>query len=117
MDVKKNPQSLQLISQIKEVANASPFWIRIANELKKPSRRERSVNVYQIEKYAKDGLTVVVPGKVLGIGSLSKKVDIVASKFSDSAIAKIKKAGGKATLLDISFVKKNADGKKMQILG
>ncbi len=37
-----------------------------------------------------------VPVKVLGNGEVSKSIEISAHKFSQSAIAKIEKAGGKA---------------------
>lgn len=40
-----------------------------------------------------------VPVKVLGGGSLSKKVSVKANKFSQSAREKIEQAGGKAELI------------------
>jgi large subunit ribosomal protein L15 len=38
--------------------------------------------------------------KVLGRGELKSKIEVVAHKFSASAIAAIEKAGGKATLIN-----------------
>lgn len=94
----------------------TPVWKRVANDLEAPSSNQRTVNVGKIEKVAKDGLTVVVPGKVLSLGSISKKVDVVAYQFSDAAKQKITKAGGK--VFDIAaFAKKNPDGKQVQIVG
>lgn len=63
-----------------------------------PSRKSRIVNLYKIEKYSKEGDIIVVPGKVLGIGSLSHKVTVVALDFSKSALKKINNAGGRAYL-------------------
>jgi len=112
----KNNILSELIVEASILGNKSPFWKRIAKELKKPARSQRKVNLTKIEKFAKDNLTVVVPGKVLGIGTLTKKVDIVAYGFSDSAKAKIKKAGGKATDFK-TLMKKNPSGKGVMILG
>jgi len=41
--------------------------------------------------YRKEGETVVVPGKVLNVGELTKKVEVAAFSFSQSAEEKIKK--------------------------
>ena len=40
------------------------------------------------------------PVKVLGNGDLTKKLNITAHRFSETAKAKIEKAGGTATLID-----------------
>jgi len=112
----KNNILSELIVEASILGNKSPFWKRIAKELNKPARSQRKVNLNKIEAFAKDNLTVVVPGKVLGIGTLTKKLEIAAYGFSDSALVKIKKAGGKA--IDFkALMKKNPSGKGVQILG
>jgi len=58
----------------------------------------------------------VIPGKVLGTGNLTKKTEVVAYSFSESAKIKIKKAGGKSILLE-DYLEKNPEGKKIIILG
>ncbi len=69
----------------------------------------------QIQKKQK-GETVVVPGKVLGDGSLDHKLEIAAFKFTQSAKEKIKKAGGK--FMSISeLIKKNPKGSNVRIIG
>lgn len=40
------------------------------------------------------------PVKVLGVGDLTKKLNVIAHRFSESAKAKIEAAGGTATLLE-----------------
>lgn len=114
--VQKNQNLSNLITEISILGKESAFWKRIAKDLKKPTRIQRKVNVDSIEKYAKEKLTVVVPGKVLGVGTITKKVDVVAYSFSKAAITKITKTGGKAILL-VKYVKKNPSGKGVQILG
>jgi len=55
----------------------------------------------------------IVPGKVLGQGELKNKVKIVALSFSEKAKEKLK---SKETLTIIEEIKKNPEGKDIQIL-
>jgi len=66
----------------------------IASGLKK-RRGFHDVNLLHIEKKSKANQTVVVPGKVLGKGRVTKKVNVAALSFSASAKESIEKAGGK----------------------
>jgi len=52
---------------------------------------------------------VFVPGKVLGTGSLERKLNVGAFSFSASARSKIEMAGGKALTVE-EFVKKYPEG-------
>ena len=54
-----------------------------------------SVNLWKINKHSEKGDAIMVSGKVLGEGKLDHKVSIAAEAFSESAIKKIKSAGGK----------------------
>ena len=106
---------------LKEVKRAyrrtrRPVWKAIYEMLEAPIRRERRVNVSKLDKIVPEGATVIVPGKVLGSGIVTKKMTVVALDFSKSAVEKIKKAGGKAVPLS-SFVKKNAKKKGLIIVG
>jgi large subunit ribosomal protein L18e len=94
----------------------SKFWKRIAKDLKKSTRQRRIVNVYKINKFAKDGETIIVPGKVLSVGDISKKVDVAALNFSIEAKKKIEDAKGK-TLSISELLQKNPEGKGVRILG
>jgi len=82
-----------------------PFWKRIAQMLERPRRRMVTVNLSKIEKYGKEGTMVVVPGKVLGDGRITKKMTIAAFKFSESARKMIEQNGGK--IISISEVVEN----------
>jgi len=65
---------------------------RLAEILKTPSRNLASVNLSKFEKLKNvvDGSVVVVPGKVLGVGELSKKITIYAYQYSSTAKTKFK---------------------------
>jgi large subunit ribosomal protein L18e len=71
------------------------FYKKLAKELKKPARSKKGVNVAKIDKVAQKGESVVVPGKVLSIGEITKPVNVYALSFSKQAKDKITKSGGK----------------------
>jgi large subunit ribosomal protein L18e len=112
-----NYQLKLLIEELekKAVAGKVKLWGRLANDLKKPSRQRRTVNVYKIDKNAKDGETVVVPGKVLNVGELKKKIEVAAFCFSESAKEKIEKVGKAISIKEL--METNPEGKKVRILG
>jgi len=114
----KNKQMSKLIESLKIAAIEKnvPLWKRIAVDLEKPTRNRREVNVFKIEKFARDGEIIVVPGKVLGSGALSKKVTVAALSFSDSARDKIKSIHGE-TLRIAELLEKNPQGSKVRIMG
>lgn len=79
--------------------NKAAAWVRVAELLDRPTRKRVAVNLSKINRYAREGEMVVVPGKVLGAGFLEKKVTIAAFSFSATALAKIKQAGARAITL------------------
>lgn len=79
-----------------------PILKRLAQEVAKPRRKRVAVNLGKINQYAEEGEIVVVPGKVLSAGSLSKSLTVVAEAFSAKALEKIRASGGRAvTLLEL----------------
>ena len=98
-----NPQLKELIVELKKHSreNNQALWKKIALDLEMPSRNRRIVNLFKIDKYAKDNETIIVPGKVLGTGELSRKVTIAAANFSQSAVDKINKVGKAMTIQEL----------------
>jgi len=111
-----NYQLQQLLAELEPKAISSPLWKRVIEDLKKSTRQRRTVNVYKIEKFARDGETILVPGKVLSVGEISKKVDVAAFSFSAEAKRKISEKKGR-TLTIKELLQHNPDGKKVRILG
>lgn len=107
----------QLVQELKKTAieKKAPIWKRIAVELEKPARNKRVVNLYKLEKYCNDGETIIVPGKVLGTGVLTKKLNVVAFQYSNDALEKINKVGTAVTIKD--YLKKNTASKGVRIIG
>jgi len=114
----KNNQTQMLLQELKKtsISNGVNLWKRLATDLDKPSRQRRVINLFALDLNAKDGETVVVPGKVLAEGDLSKKVTVAAFSFSDEARRKIGAAGGK-TLTITELMEQNPKGQKVRILG
>jgi large subunit ribosomal protein L18e len=113
-----NQNLAELINELKKVStiNKVDLWKRIASDLEKPTRQRRIVNLSKISRYCSEDEVVVVPGKVLGSGDLSKKITVAAYQFSEQAIAKIKEAKG--TTIDLQeLIKKNPKGQKVRIIG
>ncbi len=73
------------------LARKQKAWLKIAKELSKPTRLQTSVNLLDIDRQTTTGDTVLVIGKVIGLGDVTKKVRIAALSFSESAKEKLKK--------------------------
>lgn len=109
---------IALIQDLKKKAyeHDAPIWKDIALRLEKPSRNWPEVSLTRINRYIKENETALIPGKVLSVGDLRKKVSIAAWSFSEKAQAKIKKAGGKSMSIK-DLVKNNPKGENVRILG
>ncbi|MFC1686841.1 50S ribosomal protein L18e [Nanoarchaeota archaeon] len=112
-----NHQLKLLIEELekKHIENGVKLWRRLASDLRKPTRQRRIVNIYKIDKYAREGETVVVPGKVLNEGELKKKINVAAFSFSESAAEKINQVAQTMSISEL--MEKNPEGKKVRILG
>jgi large subunit ribosomal protein L18e len=111
------PQNLELknlISELKIIGNKNKInlWKRIAKELEKPTRIRREVNIYKINKYTKDGEIALVPGKVLSLGELNKKITVAAYQFSENAKEKINHIGKAISIKELVEKNPNPKGKK-----
>ena len=110
---KDNQVLLSLIETL--LKTKKPVWRKVAYELSRPRRQRVEVNLSKIDQYAPDDATVIVPGKVLGSGAISKKVTVAAFTFSESAKKLISSAGGKIVTID-GLQKTNPEGRGVMIL-
>lgn len=114
---KTNPRLLNLISLLKDLSrqNEANVWRDIASRLEAPARNYAEVNLSKINRYAVNGETIVVPGKVLGSGTLETSVRIAALNFSQSAETKIREAKGQCMTIE-ELIRDNPEGSKIRIL-
>lgn len=114
---KTNPRLVNLISLLKDTSrqNEVNVWRDVAVRLEAPARNYAEVNLSKINRYAGDGETIVVPGKVLGSGMLETSVKIAALTFSQSAATKILEANGQCLTIE-ELVKDNPKGSRIRVL-
>jgi large subunit ribosomal protein L18e len=114
---KTNPRLASLISLLKNTSreNEVNIWRDIADRLEAPSKNYAEVNLSKINRYATNGETIIVPGKVLGSGMLEMSVRIAALNFSESASEKIRKAEGECMSIE-QLISANPKGSKVRIL-
>ncbi len=112
-----NPLLMDLIEELrkKSIEHGVNIWKRIANDLEKPTRKRRIVNLYKINKYTKENETIIIPGKVLAVGDLDHAVTIAAFNFSGAAIDKINKVGKAISINEL--IKESPKGKRIRIIG
>jgi len=105
---KTNPELVETIKKAKS-------WREVAAILSGPRRNFVNLNLGEIDNQAKDGEIIVVPGKVLSQGEITKKTKIIALNFSEKAKEKLEKA--KILFSGISEeIKKNPDGENIKVL-
>jgi large subunit ribosomal protein L18e len=112
-----NPELIQLIRLLKKEGREKQagIWLDVADHLAKTRSQRISVNLSRINRNTKRSDVVVVPGKILGSGSINHAVTVAS--FSASEKAKAKLAAAKAKYLSIpELLNKNPTGSKVKII-
>ncbi|MFQ5986652.1 MAG: 50S ribosomal protein L18e [Thermoplasmata archaeon] len=115
---KSNPLLIALIEDLQAAAreHEAPIWRDVARRLSRPRRVWAEVNLSRLERHAAEGEVLVVPGKLLGTGRLSKSLRISAVQASEAARARVEAAGGQ--VLDLrELVAENPRGSGVRIMG
>lgn len=63
----------------------------LAKAISVSTRKQAKVNLEKIKKSGKD--VVIIPGKVLSLGEVDKKIKVYALGFSETASEKLEKSG------------------------
>lgn len=92
------------------LAKKQKEWINVAEVLSGPRRKRINVSLKELNTLAKVGEKIVVPGKILSQGEITKKIEVIAFSFSEKAETKLKEAGCK-TLNLIQEIKLNPSAK------
>jgi len=112
-----NPELIDLITLLKRESREKQagIWLDIAEYLSKSRSQRVSVNLSKISRHTKRADTVVVPGKILGSGSLNHAVTVASFDASEKAKAKL--VAAKAKYISISeLLKKNPKGSNVKII-
>lgn len=113
---KTNPRIHDLIAELKATARKhdAEIWADLAGRLERPRSSYAEVNIGRIERYAREDETVIVPGKVLGSGTLRKHVTVGAVDFSRSAEDKIEAVGEACHLEEL--IARHPDGANLRVI-
>jgi len=91
------------------------IWSDVADRILRPSRRRVIVNISRINRYSKSGEIIVVPGKVLGAGTINHPVTVAALDFSARAREKIERASGRCIHI-LDLLEENPPPSKIKIM-
>ena len=112
-----NPELIQLISLLKKESREKQagIWLDVAEYLSKTRSQRVTVNLSRINRNTKRADTIVVPGKILGSGSIHHTVTVAS--FGASEKAKTKLAAAKAKYVSIpELLEKNPKGSNIKII-
>ncbi len=113
---KRNFEDVRIVRLLSKFSKkGSDFWKSVAERLSTPRSNRVMVNVGKLDRLASDDFVLVVPGKVLGTGIVLNKITVSAYSFSQTAVEKIEKAGGKVLTLEELF-EKNSKGQKVKMV-
>jgi large subunit ribosomal protein L18e len=110
---KDNPVLASLIEKLKK--SDKPIWLKVAVELERSRRKKVEVNLSKIDRLVENNSVVLVPGKVLGSGNITKKITVAAFNFSSGAKKLLDQNGSKISTID-AIMAANPSGKEIIIL-
>lgn len=113
-----NQVVVKMVKELKQasIKNDAPIWSKIAEMALKPTIAKRVVNLTKIDNVTNDSDVIVVPGKLLGTGSISHKLTVCSFSISTAAAKKILDAGGKI-VSHSEIISKFPTGKGVRIIG
>ena len=112
-----SPERVTLIRFLKKQGREkqAPIWLDIADNLAKPKSQRAAVNLSRINRHTQRRDIVIVPGKILGTGTLNHSLRVAAFDLSDKATEKL--IASKAKYVSIlELVEKNPTGANVKII-
>jgi len=96
-------------------AEKHPEWRKISQIISGPNKKYSSVNLKIIEQKTSAGDTIIIPGKVLGTGEVTKKLRVCALDFSETSKEKLEKNNGEVVTI-LEEIKKNPKASGIKII-
>jgi len=72
-------------------ATKNPAWIKFAKLLSQSTKLQSAINLKEIDEKTKLGDLVLIPGRVLSVGEITKKIRICSFGISNQAKEKLTK--------------------------
>jgi large subunit ribosomal protein L18e len=82
------------------------LWKNVYRYASKPRRSRITINLNRLDKVVNENDIIVIPGKVLGVGKITKKFTLSAIEYSNSASKKLAIAGCKIVPINEIIKKK-----------
>ena len=114
---KQNVELVRLVGELRRAARTQhvALWASVADRLERSRHQVRPVNVGHLDRLARAEETVIVPGKLLAEGPLTKRITVAAFAYSEEARSKVRAAGGQALSLH-DLLKSRPDGAGVRLL-
>ncbi|MDA0649199.1 MAG: 50S ribosomal protein L18e [archaeon] len=114
---KTNIQLVDMIDVLKAQSRetGSAVWRDVAMRLSRSRKNWAQPNLSRVSRYAPEGATILIPGKLLGSGELVSNHTIAAYSVSNGAREKIEAAGGRFLTYN-ELMNENPTGKGVVIL-
>ncbi len=112
-----NPQLINLIGLLKKESREkqAAIWLDVADHLAKSRSQSVSVNLSQLNRHTKKADFVVVPGKILGAGSIDHALTVASFGISEAAKAKLEAVKAKHLTIP-ELMEKNPKGSNVKII-
>ncbi|MFX0002616.1 MAG: 50S ribosomal protein L18e [Candidatus Hodarchaeota archaeon] len=91
------------------------IWKIVSKKLSGPRRNRVKANLYHINKNTKKNDTVIIPGKILGMGELDHTITIACLDYSKTAKRKVESSGSKLLSIE-DLLEQNPNGSGVKIL-
>lgn len=93
-------QWIGVLEKVEPKSTSSKVAKRILRLTSLPKRRRVTVNLDKLNVHAKANENIIVPGKILGTGTVDKAFTVAAVDWSDSTEKKLRHAGCKVIGLE-----------------
>jgi len=104
----------ELVETIKNARN-NKKWMNVAGLISSPRKNHLSINLSKLDRDSKEGESVLIIGKILSEGDITKKIKVIALGFSKGAKEKLLNA--KCDVVTINEeIKSNPEFKGVRIL-
>ena len=112
-----NPQLIELISKLRKQSKEqdAPIWLDVADYLAKTRSQRIVVNISNLNRHTEKADVVVVPGKILGAGTIDHALTVASFDISQSAKAKLEAVKAKYITIP-ELMEKNPKGSKVKII-
>ena len=114
-DWKEESKTNPVLVETLDAAIRNPSWRDVAKIISGSTRNYASKNLFEIDEVTKTGDTVIIVGKILSKGELTKKIRICALAISEKAKEKLKSSKSEIVSI-LEEITKNPKAEGIKVL-